>query len=385
MHLEKYVSELLLRHNCLIIPGFGGFVARYSSAKIDWNRQVILPPSKELLFNKHLVQNDGLFINHIVHNELVSIPEATQLVNQQVINWNTLLQAGNRVEIEKVGLLYLDNQGLIVFEQDRFFNLLLSSFGLREVTFVAEKQITSESKSSKETNEKESYASNKEQAPIFTLNTLVEIEKEDNSEDNSVLPNKKVGFNWKYLAAAVLMPIGFFSFWIPMKTDVLHSGKIAFADFNPFQSRSSALYSIENFSSPLIDEEIHYSWEEIVRDLPKEIEVFNYRYSDDLFIPVRLIEKDKTTVDISTTQIVENKVTTTNSNSFHLIAGCFSSKENAENLISDLVKQGHQAQLLDISKGLHRVSIANYSTIDSAREATKTLAVQGIATWVLRK
>ena len=124
MYLENYVSELLLRHNCLIIPGFGGFVARYSSAKIDWNRGMIAPPSKELVFNKHLIQSDGLFVNHVAVNEKLSFKDATGKVDEIVNSWKQTLKSGGRVEIEKVGILYHDFNGNTVFEQDRFFNLL---------------------------------------------------------------------------------------------------------------------------------------------------------------------------------------------------------------------------------------------------------------------
>jgi hypothetical protein len=35
MELNKYISDLLRKHNCVIVPDFGGFVANYRSAVID--------------------------------------------------------------------------------------------------------------------------------------------------------------------------------------------------------------------------------------------------------------------------------------------------------------------------------------------------------------
>jgi hypothetical protein len=382
MVVENYISELLLRHNCLIIPGFGGFVARYAPAKIDWNKGVISPPSKELLFNKHLIQSDGLFVNHIATQEKLTFSAATSRVDAIVHDWKTTLRSGGRVEIDKVGMLYQDNHDNLVFEQDRFFNLLLSSFGLREVTFVAEEKVE------QRTVERVVHAANpvleestKEETPIVTLHAAPELVV---AEEHviPITPPTKSRFNWKYLAAAAFIPIGFFSLWIPMKTDVLHSGKIAFADFNPFRSMPEANYGTEKLTNSSIDEELHYSWEEITKDLPPEIEVFNYRFSDDLYIPVRLLNKNAV-VEHDDMQIAAPAVV--ESGNYHLIAGCFGQEANANNLVADLQGKGFNAQILDVNKGLHRVSIAAFSSKDAASAQLSELSQQGISTWVLKK
>ena len=390
MYLENYVSELLLRHNCLIIPGFGGFVARYSSAKIDWNRGLIAPPSKELVFNKHLIQSDGLFVNHVATNEKISFADATGKVDEIVSSWKQTLKSGGRVEIEKVGILYHDFNGNTVFEQDRFFNLLLSSFGLKEVTFISEERVVESAPTEVNTIEKTERHT---LAPVVKLEketvkpTVLNPNKEKNTPVIPIASEKKHGFNWKYLAAAVIIPFGFFMYWIPMKTDVLQSGKIAIADFNPFRSIPSSEYAPEKLSTTSIDEELHYSWDELTKDLPKEIEVFNYRFSEELYIPVRLIEKDKTDVvlnDVDDFSSV-NSTSVVESSQYYLIAGCFSSKENADNLVAEFKAKGLNAQILDVNKGLHRVSIASFNDKDVASKELSNLRAEGVSTWVLKK
>lgn len=385
MYLENYVSELLLRHNCLIIPGFGGFVARYSSAKIDWNRGLIAPPSKELVFNKHLIQSDGLFVNHVAINENLSFADATGKVDEIVSSWKQTLKSGGRVEIEKVGILYHDFNGNTVFEQDRFFNLLLSSFGLKDVSFVAEQQVVESAPIKTRIEEKV-----KRPTPVVKLQKeIINSPLIDAKTETPVVPftsEKKQGFNWKYLAAAVIIPFGFFAYWIPMKTDVLQSGKIAIADFNPFRTIPSAEYNQEKLTSTPVIEELHYSWDELTKDLPREIEVFNYRFSEDLYIPVQLLVKDKTTVvsEVEEKQFVNNTKSAVE-NQYHLIAGCFGNKENAENLVISLKVKGFNAQILDINKGLHRVSIGSFSDKTLASKELSDLTSQGITTWVLKK
>jgi len=375
MQLEKYISELILRHNCLIIPGFGGFVARYAPAKIDWSKGIIAPPSKEVLFNTHLIQNDGLFIGYVAQRESVVFDTAATQISVLVNEWNQILRSGGRVEIERVGLLYRNNEGQIQFEQDRFFNLLLDAYGMKEVTFVAEQAVRVESKVVfTEENQKPVLA------PVIHLQPVVE-ELDQDIPLLTIQPEKRSAFSWKYLAAAALIPFGFYVYWIPMKTDVLHSGKVAIADFNPFRQIPGAQYDRIVLHERNGEEELHYSWEELTRDLPKEIEVFNYRFDEELFIPVRLFNP-------ATPEVV--KAETPNKpkvaeGSYHLIAGCFGNKDNAEKFVAELHGKGFASRIIDERNGLHRVAAISVSTPDEASLKSKELSQQGVDTWLLVK
>ena len=78
--IEFYLSELLYLHDCVIIPGFGGFVGNKKSAYIHPVSGIIYPPSKTLLFNKNLTQNDGLLATHIAKEEELDLLEMTNLI-----------------------------------------------------------------------------------------------------------------------------------------------------------------------------------------------------------------------------------------------------------------------------------------------------------------
>ena len=73
--LEHYISELLYIEDCIIIPDFGGFIVNDKSATINEKSGEIAPPSKTILFNSQLVNNDGLLINHIAKEENISHKE----------------------------------------------------------------------------------------------------------------------------------------------------------------------------------------------------------------------------------------------------------------------------------------------------------------------
>ena len=65
MNLSKYIVDLLVKNNCVIVPNFGGFIANYNPAIIDELRHKIYPPSKRILSNPNLLSNDGLLANYV--------------------------------------------------------------------------------------------------------------------------------------------------------------------------------------------------------------------------------------------------------------------------------------------------------------------------------
>ena len=54
----------------------------------------------------------------------------------------------------------------------------------------------------------------------------------------------------RYAAASILLPIAFYSFWIPVKTDVLQSGVISLNDFNPFYKKQKGSYQVDHNALP---------------------------------------------------------------------------------------------------------------------------------------
>ena len=63
MQLETYISDLLYRYECVIIPEFGAFLTQPVSAKVDISSNTFYPPKKVLSFNEQLKNNDGLLAN----------------------------------------------------------------------------------------------------------------------------------------------------------------------------------------------------------------------------------------------------------------------------------------------------------------------------------
>jgi hypothetical protein len=369
--VEQLIGDLLVRHNCVIVPAFGGFVANQTSAMIDYKTGTMFPPKKSLLFNRQLINNDGLLISEFALSNNISYQDAQITVSQTTGEWLESLKRGERVLLDKVGHLYFDAERNICFEQDRFFNLLLQSYGLGKVHFISEEDVQAATTIK---------ARSEEGTPI----QVIEFTKvETNETDPQIIPHlaiKKRTKVWRYVAAACLLPIGFYSFWIPMRTDVLESGMISIKDFNPFYTSVEGVYTSNTLKLeelPIPDK----SLDEMVNELPSDIEVLSFPFDDDMYIPIKVREKSTET---NITDIPNESPQIGSSSSFHFIVGCFGNSTNAENLVKKLSDMGLDAKIAGEVNGLTRVSAGSASSESALQEVVRKAQSLGFSGWVLK-
>lgn len=136
MVLDKYIEDLLHNHDCVIIPGFGGFIGSYSSARIRKPHDQFFPPSKSILFNTKLHYNDGILANHISSAGDISYNEAMNLIHQETETWKGILDERKRLVIGRIGEMITDSDGLLQFRQNPFMNFLPDSYGLASFVSV---------------------------------------------------------------------------------------------------------------------------------------------------------------------------------------------------------------------------------------------------------
>ena len=130
MNYNKYISELLFEYDCVIIPGFGGFIGNYTPARIQTSYHTFFPPYKSLLFNSNLKQNDGLLAVRISQGEKMSYSDALHSIGFLINSWNKQLNSGLTIEIDQVGKLFRDKEGNLQFDQHNEINFLPESYGL---------------------------------------------------------------------------------------------------------------------------------------------------------------------------------------------------------------------------------------------------------------
>lgn len=332
MNVEKHIGELLYDHNCVIVPDLGGFVANYAPAKIHPTQHTFTPPSKNIVFNINLKNNDGLLANQIAAFEKKSYSEALKYIDYFVKEINIQLKKGAKVKIDEVGTLFLDVEKNIQFEPAPT-NFLLDAFGLSSF-----------------------------HSPAIKRDAIAKRIIEKEFKDRGPIPAEKKRSKVKrYVAVAIALPLLFAMVWIPLKTDLLKN--INYSDINPFSKKEVKIPEVKTNVVPLVNNDT----------TAKKIIVY-----DTVIVPVA-----KTLVAVDTTAVVKNEI---NLNyKFHLVAGCFQIEENAIKFVQTLQSQNLNAAIIgQNNKGLYVVSCGDFLTRkDALNELSSLRKVQPNA-WLYR-
>lgn len=135
MDITAFIRELLFSHDCVIVPGFGGFVGNYSPARIDKNTATFYPPVKQISFNRNLNHNDGLLIGRISGTSGLNYGDARNIVDEFVSGIKKKLERGERITFDNIGSFINNQEGNVQFEPDRSVNYHLDSYGLESFQF----------------------------------------------------------------------------------------------------------------------------------------------------------------------------------------------------------------------------------------------------------
>lgn len=186
MRLDKYISDLLYRYECVTIPEFGAFLTQRKGAQIHHTTNAFYPPSKVVSFNAQLSSNDGLLVKYIADVTGKEYETVLKKVQKEVSSWKQTLKNSDIVSLENIGDLSLNVEGNIQFEPSYQLNYLTSSFGLSSFVSAEISRVV------EEVTEQLVPETIEEETPVIPL---VALEEEP----------KGFRFPWKYAAAAVLI------------------------------------------------------------------------------------------------------------------------------------------------------------------------------------
>ncbi|WP_062054973.1 SPOR domain-containing protein [Aquimarina longa] len=131
----NYISELLYRYECVIVPGFGAFLTRRQPAMIQKDTNSFYPPQKLISFNSQLQNNDGLLANYIASAENISYTDAVAKIQRYIVSLKEKMAQGQRVELEKIGVFFTSIENTLQFEPIQEVNYLTEAFGLHSFAY----------------------------------------------------------------------------------------------------------------------------------------------------------------------------------------------------------------------------------------------------------
>ena len=138
--IEKHISALLYRYQCVTVPGLGAFLTEISPAYLDAGTHTFYPPKKHISFNANVKNNDGLLANHIALQEKISYSEAVAAITSTVGRWKQSLNNFDVITLKNLGELGLNAEGSLVFSPNTPINYLTEAFGLSAVASPAVKR-----------------------------------------------------------------------------------------------------------------------------------------------------------------------------------------------------------------------------------------------------
>lgn len=107
IELVQHIEYLLLENDCVIVPGFGGFVAHHAAAKWIEEEGLFLPPTRTIGFNPQLKMNDGLLVQSYMETYNTGFPDASRLVEKATAELIGLLRMEGKLELHGIGELSL--------------------------------------------------------------------------------------------------------------------------------------------------------------------------------------------------------------------------------------------------------------------------------------
>lgn len=120
--LPLHIEYLLTRHDCVIVPGLGAFIATESEACIDIENGIVRPRRREISFNSSVVTDDGLLSHSVARREHMRYEDAHRRVNSIIEKMKEDLRNEGEISLGMLGRLVSDTEGLISYQPRKSYS-----------------------------------------------------------------------------------------------------------------------------------------------------------------------------------------------------------------------------------------------------------------------
>jgi len=325
--ITAFIRELLFGHDCVIIPGFGGFIGNYTPARINKSTGTFYPPVKQISFNRNLNHNDGLLIGRVSLSGKINYGDARSLVEDFVTGVRKRLEKGEKVVFDNIGSFLNNNEGNLQFEPDQSVNYHLDSYGLEPFHCL----------------------------PLEGYDVRKRIIRHLDKD-----PLRQPSIRKLVLRAAVIVPLLALIVAVSLKTN-LFSSKAETLNLNPlvtaeFENNKKAVDEGNVIDSSLIKEGSGISKKEV----------------SDTSVPATVVP-----------EVIKPVVA--ESNGYFVITGSFKSKENADTQVNMLKEEGFSPEIVTTGNGFYRVCAMMCNDVSTAVSKKDSISKKFPGTWISRK
>ena len=405
MKIAKYIGDLIYDYECVIIPGFGGFISSEKSAVVNQLTNQFSPPYKHVHFNVHLKANDGLLINYVAQCEGITFKEAKYKIEHFVLLCQEALKEDKKINFSNIGYIYSDEQKNIVFRQDKSVNYNVDAFGLSNFVSPAIRRPNSEEKIKKAFSKKKTVTEGNKKRKDKRVPLEAGSIGRANMRRKSFVKGSLVFLLLILFAFSAYFGIGnrheMLNYWDNNKAKI----PLLYNNPSDYLAANAGNLNLEKIGVN------QANWISSLFDLNKKPTVYkiaNYKYADyqdaglmaetEMEEPVLVKTENETpsaelnnfTEPETINQPVKEKVSSlasVNKNSIFIIAGSFKSEVNAKRLVAELKQQGYGAELVGTSSnGMFRVAYMGFeSMLDAKNSLIAVREESNPQAWILKK
>ena len=365
--ITKHITDLLYKHECVIVPGLGGFIKAYNPAHIIHTNHHFFPPSGSVAFNAGLCGNDGQLANHIAEAEKISYRDALNEIRLWVTKNLDILNNGSKVSLDGIGELFLNVSGKIEFTPAHQTNFNADSFGLPE--FVT----------------KGVYV-----APV--------VIPERQSAKHKWVSKLRTYIPETLKWAALLAPFIAFTIWGSLNGNVIdnyvhnYTGMYSWVRSTPGKTATVNTANMPKQTETKVQEKPQSPASIMeAENLPFEPGSVSYAElsKNKITIAEPIVEpvSEPVAPPLVTPKTTENIKPAQPTSGFHIISGAFRDHNNAMKHINDLKGQGYAASIVDTTPaGLYVVSLKGFGSYDEASKQLSELKKAGFSSyWIFKK
>lgn len=328
MDIAAHIGELVRVNELVIIPGLGGFLTHFHTAKVNAISKKIEAPGRHIAFNAQLKENDGFLAHSFSKKMGISYKDALQIVETFAQFCLEEMKDGKQIAFEKLGMLSMTVTGHIQFSADLSINYDDKYFGLPEIVAMP-------------------IVRNRQYEPVIQINPKAK---------ESV---KKLAPAYRKIAAVA----------IPLMT----LGLVAWLSKDHIKN-----YYQQSASIVHIDSSVNHK--DLDKIQPKTKVLFAEEKKSDVLEEAKSPEPETKEI------IVQDKIEHFHGK-YHIIGGAFNNKDLADKLVEKLENNGFQAYIAGQNNvGLYRVSAGNFENREKAVEQLRWFQSQvNASAWLLKE
>lgn len=137
LRIVTHIERLLLVHDCVIVPKFGGFVLQTVPAMQQVEEHTFRPLRKEIGFNMTLQHNDGLLPESYMQMHGVNYRQAQLMLEEDVEDMKKTLQQYKKLSMGVLGSFSIGEEGQMIFHPGETELFSVGSYGLPVFHFPA--------------------------------------------------------------------------------------------------------------------------------------------------------------------------------------------------------------------------------------------------------